>query len=441
MLDKLRSLLRGQARRTSRAPVHTPGLYPVGNTTVETDLRRLLAAAPRAHSSPDGPAFQALLGEDVVAAAILLAQTVPGAMPADATALIPVLTRCITGSVDDVRFADAYMAEGDPAGVSALASPLLLQVLVAVAFKHRHKAMLGGLLSGGRAGPRPARTLFRMASDPSVSFADVLGDPNYGRQAWALLVEAGWADHLPGRGGRDDPPDGSANVDRPDPEAALRAVTAAAAQSRSDPAAALAVVDDLVRRGWDPQPYTGSVLSVLVREGTADMLAHVLPCVSRALFTGVPPQPRWPGEPVLVTMAAARGHRTDSADSADEALRVLRVLVDVGALDIPTAPGGDGRGLWYKRGPDDEHPAALLRSTRLPDGSCADDPPLVAAVHAGNRAAVLYLLRKGVAARRAGVLAEARARARERHDDAMLALLERWGEGEPPDAGKGRREQ
>jgi hypothetical protein len=50
-------------------------------------------------------------------------------------------------------------------------------------------------------------------------------------------------------------------------------------------------------------------------------------------------------------------------------------------------------------------------------------------VQAGNASAVAYLLSKGVAARRAGVLPEAIARATERQDEVMLAVLEGWKGG------------
>lgn len=360
------------------------------------------------------------------------------------------LTRCVTADYDGVLFANLYMTEPEEAGVSALAMPLLLQILVAVALKHRNKDLLRDLLER-HGSNRPQPTLFEtVGSDAfrrSTRGDAVLDDPHYGRPAWALLAEAGWAPPLEG----DD--NASLPVGTVGSEEARLAIAAAAARSHSDPEDALAVLDDWLARGLDPQPFTGWLLDALVRDGTPAMLAHFLGVVTRKVYDGVPPRPKWPGMQSLVTMAAARPSTSTSTSSAagtasgsatrvasnetasvsedsktasasearNDGYGVLRVLVDIGGMDIHTSPG-----TWYKKGPDDEHPMALSRSTQLPDGSCADDPPLLAAVHAGNRASVLFLLQRGVAERRAGVLDEAIERAKAQQNAEMVSLLEGW---------------
>ncbi|CAK7237425.1 hypothetical protein SCUCBS95973_009955 [Sporothrix curviconia] len=431
---------------------HTPGLYPAGNTTVETYFRRLLEGPL--------PVFgNDLVRRDIVAAAVAVARQAGVAPPADR--LLPLLTRCITGTYEAVAFADAYFVE--EGGPSALATPLVLQVLVAVALKHRHADLVRELLAHNGRQHRPETTLFE-GGDPSVfgeSPHGILSDPSYGPRVWGMLADAGWA---PSLSVRDDNSSDSALLSPIDSEEARPLLVQAAAQSRTDPAGALAVLDELVRRGLDPVPYTGYLFDVLVKEGTAEMVAHFLPLVSRAVYDGVPPRARWPGMPSVVTMAAARsdkqsecrgeqserserseenlersedksedkGEKTlersedESEDRSGETLEpegttVLRVLVDVAGMDVHVDPG-----VWYKAGPDDEHPMAWQRSTRLADGSYADDAPLLTAVQAGNAASVRFLLQRGVHEKREGVLAEAVARARARQDGAMVRLLEGW---------------
>ncbi|KIH87085.1 hypothetical protein SPBR_04979 [Sporothrix brasiliensis 5110] len=424
-----------QSVKQPARPRYIPNLYPVGDTTIETYFRRLLTGAVD-KSADSGLADR--VHEDVVAAAIHVASAGGYVLP-EATKFLPTLTRCITADYDTVRFADEYMAEPEEAGVSALATPLLLQILVAVALKHRHKDMLQDLLEKhGRC--RPEMTLFATVGPGAFRGAPrgdgVLDDPHYGPAAWALLANAGWAPSLRTDHAVHALPVG---LSSPDSEEARHAIAAAAVQSYTDPGGALAALDDWLARGLDPQPLTGWILDALVKDGTPAMVAHFLGVVSRKVYDGIPPRPKWPGMQSLVTMAAARppasragesitsvSHTIEPATVGKETrdnpgYGVLRVLVDIGGMDIHTSPG-----TWYKSGPDDEHPMALSRSTQLPDGSCADDPPLLAAVHAGNTSSVVFMLERGVAERRAGVLDEAIGRAKAQQNIEMEELLEKW---------------
>ncbi|CAK7213690.1 hypothetical protein SBRCBS47491_001891 [Sporothrix bragantina] len=423
---------------------HIPGLYPVGNTTVETYFRRLLEGPLTIVSDDDLPK---LVRRDIVAAAVVVARQAGLTPLPSADQLLPLLTRCITGTYEAVAFADEYFVEeGVP---SSLEAPLVLQILVAVALKHRHADMLKELLAH-HGQHRPQETLFEDPDNFREAPHGILSDPNYGPRVWKMLADAGWAQSLE----TDEPvSDTLAPIDS---EEARPLVMAAAAQSKTDLAGALAVLDELVRRGLDPVPYTGTLLDVLVKGGTAEMVAHFLPLVSRKMYDGVPPRAKWPGMQSVVTMAAARvdssrcgDERREQSERSEEtstnersktlersedeketehsedpeSTRVLRVLVDLAGMDVHVEAG-----VWYKAGPDDEHPEALKRSKRLVDGSCADDPPLLAAVQAGNMSSVRFLLERGVADRKKGVLGEAVARARERQNEAMIALLEGWTE-------------
>ncbi|CAK7199184.1 hypothetical protein SEUCBS139899_001857 [Sporothrix eucalyptigena] len=380
---------------------HIPGLYPVGSTTIETYFRRLLED-PLQELSEDE--MTTLLRKDIVAAAIHIARQ-EGLAP-KALQLIPLLTRCITGTYEAVQFADGYFVEEE--AVSALSTPLLLQILVAVAVKHRYVDMLRDLLQR-HCQNKPETSLFKHAENFLDAPHGVMSDPNYGPRVWKLLVNAGWASPLSDS-------DAAVATDGGNPidsEEACQLLKAAAAKSNTDPEDSLAILDDLVRRNLDPVPYTGLMLDVLAKQGTADMLAHYLPLISRKVYDGVPPKAKWPGNQSAVTMAAARRD--------EDGTGVLKVLVDLAGMDVHA-----DKGIWYKAGPDDEHPEALIRSTRLEDGSHADDPPLLAAVQVGNIASVRFLLERGVAAKHAAVLDEALERARERGNANMVVLLEEW---------------
>ncbi|KAL1893572.1 hypothetical protein Sste5346_006403 [Sporothrix stenoceras] len=394
-------------------PRYIPNLYPVGDTTIETYFRRLLSGPDTAEST----SLSDLVREDVVAAAIHVARTDPSGRcvvpPADK--FLPVLTRCITTvDFETAQFADEYMAEPEEAGISALQSPLLLQILVAVALKHRHKEMLRDLLKK-HGENRPPSTIFEDAGCDafrgSPFGSGVLDDPNYGKQAWLLLSDAGWAPPLTEEFDR---PSLAINGIAADSDTARHTLTKMAEMSSADPAGALLHLDMLVASGLDPQPFTGYILDALVKDGTPAMVAHFLGVVTRKTYDGIPPRPKWPGMQSLLTKAAARppnveeevlasdGEDPDVVDEGNAAANVsedqkdkrnprkerrrqrkraeraqqgqnseknngygvLRVLVDIGGMDIHTSPG-----IWYKQGPDDEHPMALSRSTELPDGS------------------------------------------------------------------------
>lgn len=468
---------------TTTRPRYIPNLYPVGNTTIETYFRRLLSSGTV--DPKESTSLGDLVREDVVAAAIHVARHADGSVVPPADKFLPVLTRCITGiDYETVQFADEYMAEPEEAGVSALQLPLLLQILVAVALKHRNKEMLRDLLKKhGSNRPQPS-TIFEDAGPEafcgSPLGAGVLDDPNYGKQAWGLLHEAGWAPLLPKEYDRHSLAIESMDTDS---EAARHSLAKMAEMSSTDPAGSLLHLDMLVASDLDPTPFTGFILDSLVKDGTPAMVAHFLGVVTRKTYDGIPPRPKWPGNQSLLTKAAAKppnvggeeelasdGEDPDKVDGVETAVDggpasvseddnedthkkveqnprkerrrekkrndkarqgqnaeknygygVLRVLVDIGGMDIHTSYG-----TWYKKGPDDEHPMSLHRSTALPDYSRADDPPLLAAVQAGNTKSVLFLLQRGAAEKGEDVLDDAIRRATKLENAEMLALLQGW---------------
>jgi len=259
-------------------------------------------------------------------------------------------------------------------GISAFNSPYLLQILVATALKHINKDLLDHLLLKG---DHPEPTIFQSAGDPARTrqvFASILGDPTYGRQAWDALVRAGWADDLPPTLL---PIIAKPLSSTPDEDKGFELIQQALDLLKTDPEAALSHFDAVIATGYNPQPYIHRTFSLLVGTGTAEMATRFLPLIPRSLYNGIPPQPKWPGEPFLVPKAAAR--------SDTEGLAVLRALVERGGMDVNVE-------VWF-RDTADSHPQAW--DPKFADGSCANDTPLHAAVHAGNVEAVAYLLRMG----------------------------------------------
>ncbi|KAK3682822.1 hypothetical protein B0T22DRAFT_472054 [Podospora appendiculata] len=294
-----------------------------------------------------------------------------GLMAADK--FIPVLTRCITESLDSIQHADGYMKK--QCGISALENPVLLQILVALAVKHRNMDLLRQLL--GDSNSAAAAKLNMLSETETESLFATLDDAIYGAEVWACLAAAEWVKPMARTEVVDSPPV------CPDLDEGVKIVEDALALQQTNPSAALAMINTLLASGWEPQCYTGLVLERLVESGTATMLLRYLPRVSRTLYDGIPPHSVWPGDACLVARAAAR------ADEA-EGLRVLRVLVGTGGMDVSTD-------CWYKAGVDDNHPHCY--DPRLPDQSCANESPLHAAVQRGSAEVVGYLLGKG--ARRA----------------------------------------
>ncbi|EPE09094.1 hypothetical protein F503_06870 [Ophiostoma piceae UAMH 11346] len=365
-------------------PHHYPNLYPVRNTSIELYFRRLLD-----HDITLKPPVH-----DMVAAAIHSAKTDPATTMPPSDCLIPILTRCITSTYELVRYADEYMAEeGCPSCLAGQGSFKLLQILVAIALKHRNLDLLRHLV---QIQPTPPNTMFTV-SNTFETFAPVLDDPNYGAAAWSVLVDAGWAHPL--AIDKNDPrydillpripkspslPTLTKSWD--DMDVCYDAIEAAVLQGDCDHA--VAVLDGLVARGFTPDPYTARLLRLLVSQSWGNMVLRFLALVPRtgnAGCDGLPPRPVWPGDEFLVALAASGPEPRHT--------HILQVLVEYGGMNIYTHSG-----VWYKDGPNDEHPMSLsgdIRFRRLPDRSCADNPPLVAAVHAGNVDSVEYILRKG----------------------------------------------
>ena len=265
-------------------------------------------------------------------------------------------------------------------GVSALKTPVLRQLLVALAAKHRNLGLVTQLLHMGSI---PDRHVFRMIDSKQIkegSYSHLFDDPEFANKVWSELLAAKWVERpiLTDVG----PSAGLSSLPAVDPEAGLAIVRKAVALVLTDPNLALESFTELLSSGYQPSYYTGTTLDLLVGSGTALMLLRFLPLVSRTLYDGIPPHPRWPGAESLVTSAAAR-----SADA--HGLGIIKVLVEIGGMDINISA-------WYKRGTEGDRPHAW--DARLPDGSCADETPLHAAVqHAagGDAALVRYLLSKG----------------------------------------------
>ena len=265
-------------------------------------------------------------------------------------------------------------------GVSALKTPALHQLLVALAAKHRNLGLVTQLLHMGSI---PDRHVFRVIDSKQMregSFSQLFEDPEFANKVWSELTAAKWVDRpIPADAG---PSAGPSALPAVDPEAGLEIVRKAVALVPTDPNLALKSLTELFSSGYQPSYYTGTTLDLLVGSGTALMLLRFLPLVSRTLYDGIPPHPRWPGAERLVTSAAARSGEAHG-------LGITKVLVEIGGMDINVSA-------WYKRGSESE--TKYSWDARLPDGSCADETPLHAAVHhaaSGDAALVRYLLSKG----------------------------------------------
>ncbi|KAK3332619.1 hypothetical protein B0T19DRAFT_416117 [Cercophora scortea] len=357
-------------------------VYKVGDSTIETLFTSQLSAfcgpdgtikAPRGGKAEVGHPNNDD-GDDLFLRALAFAcrHNPSGRLP-PADIFIPVLRQCITESLDSIQHVDGYMKER--CGISALENPILRQILVALAIKHRNMGLLRQLLGDGNP-PAAAKLNIFTETEPESLFA-TLDDAIYGARVWACLAAAGWVKPEAQTETIDSPPS------CPDLDEGVRIVENALALQKTNPSAALEMFNTLLALGWEPECYTGLVLGRLVKSGTATMLLRYLPRVSRTLYDGIPPHPVWPGDASLVVKAAAR------ADEV-EGLRVLRVLVGTGGMDVNTD-------CWYKAGVDDIHPHVY--DPRLPDQSCANESPLHAAVQRGSVEVVEYLLGKG--ARRA----------------------------------------
>jgi hypothetical protein len=293
-----------------------------------------------------------------------------------------VVTKCITGTFEAVQFADETMKKS--CGISAIETPVLRQFLVVLAIRHRNEDLLGQLLEAGPA-PAPHQSVYRQVKPAQAldTYQAVLDDPNYGSRVWSKLVEHGWADPLP-------PLPATATEEDDQPvvnghDAGQDPIVDIVALSKTNPTAALDQLNSLIASGWSPYPHTEATMMFLVTSGTWWMVTRFLPLLSRTLYDGIPPHPKWPGEASLVTSAAAR------AD--DEALSVVGILVELGGMDINISEPYKPRADWHYR--DLEY-----LGTKLLDGSCTDETPLHAAVQAGRLDVVEYLLKMGAIAKK-----------------------------------------
>ncbi|KAK3942855.1 hypothetical protein QBC46DRAFT_447417 [Diplogelasinospora grovesii] len=225
--------------------------------------------------------------------------------------LIQLFTRCVTSSIlDFVTAADDFMR--DLCGVSLLQDPLLVQVLVALAIKHRNLALLSQALHLSRP-PPPEHNIFSSINpnQSSGTFSLGLRDGYYTNEVWSHLSSAGWVQPFPTDAPTPPsvPPQPVQEGVAPDAGPGFHIVQSTIDLHKTNPQKALAELNQLfyghwVR--WDPRPFTGEILRVLVEHGTATMVLMFLPLVLREVYDGIPPHPRWPGEDFLVTTAAAR---------------------------------------------------------------------------------------------------------------------------------------
>ncbi|KAH8900540.1 hypothetical protein GQ53DRAFT_740583 [Thozetella sp. PMI_491] len=352
-------------------------LYAVRDSTLEIYFQVTLS---RFHASDGagqkGEQLSSIShGEDLFEVALEFIRTTSDSILPPSDVFIPVLARCPTQGLDFVRGADEYMAE--KCGISSLSSPILRQLLVSLAIKHRNLNLLAELLEIGAA---PDPNVFHTIN-PTDARAESLSllfeDPHYARDVWSQLLASGWVE--PARLAEITTTSKSTDFTIPSPDAGFDAVKEAVGFSAERPAAALATLTDIFSCGYDPAYRTGSTLDLLVASGTPSMLLRFLPLVSRTLYDSVSPHPRWPGRQSLVTVAAARAPQPFG-------LGMLRVLVEIGGMDINVTS-------WYKRSNDDSH--SQTWDSRLPDGSCADETPLHAAVQSvvdGDVSVVRYLL-------------------------------------------------
>ncbi|KAK0610701.1 hypothetical protein B0T17DRAFT_603314 [Bombardia bombarda] len=301
-----------KASSTSTVPSIAPDadmlakIYAVGDSTIEDTFRNELAII----SSPDGellstPNLSLLPSKGKRSANLFLTALSmisphsiiePHCIP-PWTALIPVLTRCITdSSFDTIQHADAYMKS--VSGISAFEDPQIGQLLVAVALRHRNLTLLQPL-SAATQPPKP-----NIFYDPHPgNLLDTLDDQIYAAKAKAILQTSGWIKPEPVSDPPSPPPPPPTEpAHPPSPDAGFDLLSRSLTHPQeASPTAALAALESLTNSNWDPQYATGRTLDLLVIHGTGLMLLRFLPLVSRTLYDGISLAP-----PYLARLRLAR---------------------------------------------------------------------------------------------------------------------------------------
>lgn len=312
---------------------------------------------------------------------------------ADVGYFFRLLNRCVVSTYDFVEGAVLTMHE--ETGVSAVQSPAILQVLLAVTIKHHnhevlqklavHQATTDGLLKYAsqvihgaleKVGIHQAAsdTIFTYASEVILSRLESSEAP---LKTWEALAQGGWisASQIP---------------------ASVREKVAMASMKPG---------------AGDPRnlEVPGAILNRLAKERASTELEAYFPYIPRTLYTGISPHPIWPGSPVLVKYAAAR--------AGQEGVDVLRVFVELGGMDV-----NDSK-TWWKAGPHDPR----YWNSKCDDESDCMETPLHIAVDTGNFLMVEYLLTHGAKRIADSFGRDQWERAQLRGNNDVLAVLEKHG--------------
>lgn len=258
-------------------------------------------------------------------------------------------------------------------GISVLQNSPIFQILLAVTIKHHNHEVLQRLAIHGVTGS----TIFDHCAALIIS---QLESSNPSTKTWDALVKGGWVkeSQIPKK------PSGVAGTKEVDPRA-------------------------FNIHGNAQVP--GSILSSCAKTLPSKDLKVYFPYIPRTLYTAIPPQPKWPGDPVLVKQAAAR---TD-----EDGLEVLRLFVELGGMNVNDST------TWWK--PGDCDPREW--DSKCKDGSDCTETALHIAVDRGNLKTAEYLLTHG-ATRIPDVYGRDQLqRALLRENTEMVSLFERYGWG------------
>ncbi|KAH7118623.1 hypothetical protein B0J13DRAFT_196451 [Dactylonectria estremocensis] len=276
--------------------------------------------------------LDAISQEDIVAAAFTI-----HAADAEATNILDhelfmkLLNRCVTREFDSVEGTDSWLK--DETGISALKTPSLLHILVAVTIKHYNYDVLVELTKF----QLPPRNIFTACPSSTIRHLET----SLPAKGWDALQQADWI---------------SASQ-RP--------------QKDTEPSEPFAEPDGAIPR------TVGGTLSSCAKDLPSSHLRSYFCHIPRSLYTNIPPQPRWPGDPVLVKYAASR--------SGPDSLEVLQMLVEIGGLELNDTT------TWWKAGEHDPRAWNPL----CEDGSECTETALHIAVDKGNVDVVHYLLTHG----------------------------------------------
>ncbi|KAH7130939.1 hypothetical protein EDB81DRAFT_807710 [Dactylonectria macrodidyma] len=273
------------------------------------------------------------------------------------------LNRSVTREFDSVEGTDSWLK--DETGTSALNTPSLLHILVAVAIKHYNYHLLVELTKF----KLPSRNIFTVCPSTTIRYLD----PSLPAKGWDALEQAGWI--------------------------------AAPQRPQNTATSELSAKHDYA----NPKNI-GGTLSSCAKDLPSSHLRSYFCHIPRSLYTNIPPQPRWPGDPVLVKYAAAR--------SGPEGLEVLRLLVEIGGMDLNDTT------IWWKAGEHDPRAWNPL----CEDGSECTETALHIAVDKGSVDVVHYLLTHGAKRQVDKHGRDQKQRAEMRGDAAMVEAFEQYPE-------------